>query len=127
MSLSLVFHTRISMDALDLVWARRYGDSALPRIPSRPRPALMVAFAFLGNTLFLMIIVSMISNTYSKIVADATAEIQFRRWPSTALGVMPYSPIARLSISRLFLFFCHRSFSSPHDGFIRSMWQQFAF
>lgn len=42
-------------------------------------PILMVAFAFLGNTLFLTILVSMLSTTFSTIVANATAEIQFRR------------------------------------------------
>ncbi|OCK74021.1 hypothetical protein K432DRAFT_471273 [Lepidopterella palustris CBS 459.81] len=47
----------------------------------------MISFAFLGNTLFLTILVSMISNTFSKIVADATAEIQFRRAVLTFEGV----------------------------------------
>lgn len=42
-------------------------------------PSLMITFAFLGNTLFLTILVSMLTNTFSKIVANATAEIQFRR------------------------------------------------
>lgn len=42
-------------------------------------PFLMVTFAFLGNTLFLTILVSMLSNTFSLIVSNATAEIQFRR------------------------------------------------
>lgn len=42
-------------------------------------PVEMVAFAFLGNTLFLTILVSMLSNTFATIVANATAEIQFRR------------------------------------------------
>ncbi|CRK41705.1 hypothetical protein BN1708_008534 [Verticillium longisporum] len=50
-------------------------------------PVLMVAFAFLGNTLFLTILVSMLSNTFSKIVANATAEIQFRRAVLTLEGV----------------------------------------
>ncbi|KAF2459548.1 hypothetical protein BDY21DRAFT_282505 [Lineolata rhizophorae] len=50
-------------------------------------PALMVAFAFLGNTLFLTILVSILSNTFAKIVADATAEIQFRRAVLTFEGV----------------------------------------
>jgi hypothetical protein len=47
----------------------------------------MVAFAFLGNTLFLTILVSMLSNTFSTIVANATAEIQFRRAVLTLEGV----------------------------------------
>jgi hypothetical protein len=47
----------------------------------------MVAFAFLGNTLFLTILVSMLSNTFSKIVSNATAEIAFRRAVLTLEGV----------------------------------------
>jgi hypothetical protein len=39
----------------------------------------MIAFAFLGNMLFLMIHVSMLTNTFSKIIEYATAEIQFQR------------------------------------------------
>jgi hypothetical protein len=50
-------------------------------------PILMVAFAFLGNTLFLTILVSMLSNTFSTIVSNATAEIQFRRAVLTFEGV----------------------------------------
>jgi hypothetical protein len=50
-------------------------------------PILMITFAFLGNTLFLTILVSMLSNTFSKIVGDATAEIQFRRAVITFEGV----------------------------------------
>jgi hypothetical protein len=50
-------------------------------------PILMVTFAFLGNTLFLTILVSMLSSTFSTIVANATAEIQFRRAVLTFEGV----------------------------------------
>lgn len=50
-------------------------------------PLLMVTFAFLGNTLFLTILVSMLTSTYSKIAANATAEIQFRRAVLTFEGV----------------------------------------
>jgi hypothetical protein len=50
-------------------------------------PTLMVLFAFLGNTLFLTILVSMLSNTFSVIAANATAEIQFRRAVLTFEGV----------------------------------------
>ncbi|KAI9745207.1 MAG: hypothetical protein M1818_001485 [Claussenomyces sp. TS43310] len=42
-------------------------------------PMLMVAFAFLGNTLFLTILVSMLSNTFASIVKNASAEVQYRR------------------------------------------------
>ncbi|KAE8447580.1 hypothetical protein EG329_010551 [Mollisiaceae sp. DMI_Dod_QoI] len=41
-------------------------------------PILMVTFAFLGNTLFLTILVSMLSTTFSTIVANATAEIRVK-------------------------------------------------
>jgi hypothetical protein len=50
-------------------------------------PLLMVTFAFLGNTLFLTILVSMLSNTYSNLAANASAEIQFRRAVLTFEGV----------------------------------------
>ncbi|KAF2008221.1 hypothetical protein P154DRAFT_516924 [Amniculicola lignicola CBS 123094] len=50
-------------------------------------PALMVIYAFLGNTLFLTVLVSILSNTFSKIAVDATAEIQFRRAVLTFEGV----------------------------------------
>ncbi|KAI1840654.1 hypothetical protein JX265_008909 [Neoarthrinium moseri] len=50
-------------------------------------PTLMITFAFLGNTLFLTILVSMLSNTFSTIVSNATAEIQFRRAVQTLEGV----------------------------------------
>lgn len=50
-------------------------------------PLLMVLFAFLGNTLFLTILVSMLSNTFSGIVANAVQEIQFRRAVLTFEGV----------------------------------------
>ncbi|KND89680.1 hypothetical protein TOPH_05616 [Tolypocladium ophioglossoides CBS 100239] len=42
-------------------------------------PTLMIAFAFLGNTLFLTILVAMLTNTFSRIIADEAAEISFRR------------------------------------------------
>ncbi len=47
----------------------------------------MVAFAFLGNTLFLTILVSMLSTNFSNIVQNSTAEIQFRRAVLTLEGV----------------------------------------
>lgn len=50
-------------------------------------PILMVTFAFLGNTLFLTILVSMLSSTFSKIASNTTAEIQFRRAVLTFEGV----------------------------------------
>ena len=50
-------------------------------------PTLMVLFAFLGNTLFLTILVAMLSNTYTNLARNATAEIQFRRAVLTFEGV----------------------------------------
>ena len=50
-------------------------------------PLLMIAFAFLGNTLFLTILVSMLSNTFSVIVANVVPEIQYRRTVLTFEGV----------------------------------------
>jgi hypothetical protein len=50
-------------------------------------PLLMIAFAFLGNTLFLTLLVAMLSNDFSTIVANATTEIQYRRAVVTFGGV----------------------------------------
>ncbi|KAL4735883.1 hypothetical protein BDV11DRAFT_24237 [Aspergillus similis] len=50
-------------------------------------PTLMVVFAFLGNILFLTILVAMLTNTFSKIAVNANEEIQFRRAVLTFEGV----------------------------------------
>jgi len=50
-------------------------------------PTLMITFAFLGNTLFLTILVAMLSNTYQNLAQNATAETQFRRAVLTFEGV----------------------------------------
>lgn len=50
-------------------------------------PVLMVLFALLGNTLFLTILVSMLSTTFSKIEKNSQAEIMFRRAVLTFEGV----------------------------------------
>ena len=50
-------------------------------------PIVMITFAFLGNTLFLTILVSMLSNTFSNIVTNANAECQFRKAVLTLEGV----------------------------------------
>lgn len=50
-------------------------------------PILMVTFAFVGNELFLTILVSMLSSTFSKIASNVSAEIQFRRAVLTFEGV----------------------------------------
>ena len=57
-------------------------------------PALMIAFAFLGNTLFLTILVAILTNTFSKIVANEAAEIRFRRTVTTFEGVKSDSVFA---------------------------------
>jgi len=68
-------------------------------------PALMVIYAFLGNTLFLTVLVSILSNTFSKIAADATAEIQFRRAVLTFEGVKSDSLFAYRPPFNLVAFF----------------------
>jgi len=50
-------------------------------------PTLMILFAFLGNTLFLTVLVAMLSDTYSKLAKNATQEIQYRRAVLTFEGV----------------------------------------
>ncbi|KAM0542989.1 hypothetical protein ACHAPJ_012546 [Fusarium lateritium] len=50
-------------------------------------PALTIAFAFLGNTLFLTILVSLLTNRFSNIITSEAAEIQFRRAVLTFEGV----------------------------------------
>ncbi|KAI8713846.1 hypothetical protein NCS52_01230400 [Fusarium sp. LHS14.1] len=50
-------------------------------------PGLTIAFAFLGNTLFLTILVSLLTNRFSEIVTSETVEIQFRHAVLTFEGV----------------------------------------
>ncbi|KAK3307711.1 uncharacterized protein B0T15DRAFT_530962 [Chaetomium strumarium] len=50
-------------------------------------PTLIITFAFLGNTLFLTILVAILTNTFSKIIANEAAEVQFRRAVLTFQGV----------------------------------------
>jgi hypothetical protein len=50
-------------------------------------PFLMVTFTFLGNTLFLTILISMLSNTFSLIVRNAVQEVQYRRAVTCYMGV----------------------------------------
>ena len=50
-------------------------------------PVLMVLFTFLGNTLFLTVLVSMLTNTFSAVVGNGVQEIQFRRAVLTFEGV----------------------------------------
>jgi len=82
-------------------------------------PSLMIAFAFLGNTLFLTILVSMLTNTFSKIVVNTDAEIQFRRAVLTFEGVKsdaifayrpPFNILALFTLLPLKLFLSPRWF-----------------
>ncbi|OBT84315.1 hypothetical protein VE02_08325 [Pseudogymnoascus sp. 03VT05] len=91
-------------------------------------PSLMIAFAFLGNTLFLTILVSMLTNTFSKIVANATAEIHFRRAVLTFEGVKsdsifayrpPFNVVALLILLPLKLLLSPRWFHSVNVAMIR--------
>lgn len=91
-------------------------------------PFLMIAFAFLGNTLFLTILVAMLTNTFSKIVANETAEIQFRRAVLTFEGVKsdsifayppPFNILALLILLPLKLILSPRRFHEVNVAAIR--------
>ncbi|KAI0851489.1 hypothetical protein F5Y00DRAFT_229845 [Daldinia vernicosa] len=93
-------------------------------------PTLMVAFAFLGNTLFLTILVSMLSNTFSSIVSNATAEIQFRKAVMTLEGVKsdaifayqpPFNIIALFVLVPMRFFVSPRWFHKIHVATIRAI------
>lgn len=75
-----------------------------------------MAFAFLGNTLFLTILVSMLSNTFRDISSNATAEIQFRRAVLTLEGVKADAVFAYqppFNILAVFLFLPLKFIVSP--------------
>ncbi|KAG7107246.1 Calcium channel YVC1 like protein [Verticillium longisporum] len=93
-------------------------------------PALMIAFAFLGNTLFLTILVAMLTNTFSKIIADEAAEIQFRRTVLTFEGVksdaiFAYPPacnvLALLVLLPLKMVVSPRRFHDVHVALVRTV------
>ncbi|KAK7746177.1 hypothetical protein SLS62_009467 [Diatrype stigma] len=93
-------------------------------------PILMVTFAFLGNTLFLTILVSMLSNTFSTIVANATAEIAFRRAVLTLEGVKgdaifayqpPFNIIALFILVPMRFFVNARWFHKIHVATVRAI------
>ncbi|KAJ4140074.1 hypothetical protein NW768_001427 [Fusarium equiseti] len=93
-------------------------------------PALMIAFAFLGNTLFLTILIAMLTNTFSKIVADETAEIQFRRAVLTFEGVKsdsifayppPFNILALMTLLPLKLVTSARVFHIVNVALIRAL------
>ncbi|KAF3909136.1 hypothetical protein ABW21_db0207298 [Orbilia brochopaga] len=67
-------------------------------------PVLMILYAFLGY-LFLVILVSMLSNTFSNLTNDANAEIQFRRAVTTLEGVKSDSIFSYLPPLNLFAVF----------------------
>lgn len=90
----------------------------------------MVAFAFLGNTLFLTILVSMLSNTFSTIVANASAEIQYRKSVLTLEGVKsdaifayqpPFNILAIFVILPLKFFLNPRWFHKVHVTAVRTL------
>lgn len=91
-------------------------------------PCLMVTFAFLGNTLFLTILVSMLSNTFSTIVSNATAEIQYRHAVQTLEGVKsdaifayqpPFNILALFVLVPLRFVVSPRWFHKIHVFFVR--------
>ncbi|EMR69299.1 putative nonselective cation channel protein [Eutypa lata UCREL1] len=93
-------------------------------------PILMVTFAFLGNTLFLTILVSMLSNTFGTIVANATAEIAFRRAVVTLEGVKgdaifayqpPFNIIALFVLVPMRFFVNARWFHKIHVATVRAI------
>lgn len=91
-------------------------------------PCLMVTFAFVGNTLFLTILVSMLSNTFSTIVSNATAEIQYRHAVQTLEGVKsdaifayqpPFNILALFALVPLRFVVSPRWFHKIHVFFVR--------
>ncbi|KAK7972613.1 hypothetical protein PG988_006747, partial [Apiospora saccharicola] len=93
-------------------------------------PALMTAFAFLGNTLFLTIMVAVLTNIFSKIIADAPAEIQFRRAVLTFAGVKsdaifayppPFNLLALLFLLPLKPVLTSRKFHEVNVSLIRAL------
>ncbi|KAF2018305.1 hypothetical protein BU24DRAFT_168205 [Aaosphaeria arxii CBS 175.79] len=92
------------------------GIQQAPRFHEVLGPTLMVIYAFLGNTLFLTVLVSILSNTFSKIAASATAEIQFRRAVTTFEGVKSDSLFAYrppFNILALFILLPLKFFLTP--------------
>ncbi|KAL8675532.1 MAG: hypothetical protein Q9168_000044 [Polycauliona sp. 1 TL-2023] len=93
-------------------------------------PILMVTFAVLGNTLFLTIVVAMLSNTFATIVANSTAEVQFRRAVLTFEGVKsdaifayqpPFNLLALCFLWPLKLIVTPRWFHKLNVTFIRTL------
>lgn len=91
-------------------------------------PTLMIAFAFLGNTLFLTVLVAMLTNTFSKIIAHETAEVHFRRAVLTFAGVKsdaifayppPFNILALLFLLPVKLAVSDRTFHKVHVTLVR--------
>ncbi|KAI1329575.1 nonselective cation channel [Xylariaceae sp. FL0255] len=93
-------------------------------------PILMITFAFLGNTLFLTILVSMLTNTFSNVVANATAEVHFRKAVLTLEGVKsdaifayqpPFNIIALFVLVPMKFFVSARWFHKIHVATVRTI------
>ncbi|KAI8635151.1 nonselective cation channel [Xylariaceae sp. FL1651] len=93
-------------------------------------PILMITFAFLGNTLFLTILVSMLTNTFSNIVANATAEVHFRKAVLTLEGVKsdaifayqpPFNIVALFVLVPMKFLLSPRWFHKIHVAFVRAI------
>jgi hypothetical protein len=93
-------------------------------------PMLMVLFAFLGNTLFLTVLVSMLTNTFSGVVSNAVQEIQFRRAVLTFEGVKsdaifaympPFNILALLILLPLKRVLSERAFHKVNVAAVRTI------
>jgi hypothetical protein len=91
-------------------------------------PFLMITFTFLGNTLFLTILISMLSNTFSLIVRNAVQEVQYRRAVVCYMGVKadslfsywpPWNIVALVFLLPLKLVLGSRKFHTINVFFIR--------
>ena len=88
----------------------------------------MIAFAIFGNTLFLTILVSTLSETHSKLTRSSTAEVQYRRAVLTFEGVKsdalffyqpPFNLLAIFILLPLKLVISHRWFHKIHITLVR--------
>lgn len=91
-------------------------------------PILMISFAILGNTLFLTILVSTLSESFSKIARHANGEVQFRRAVLTFQAVKsdaifayppPFNLVALVTLLPLKLFLTPRWFHKVNIVLIR--------
>ena len=93
-------------------------------------PLLMIAFAVFGNTLFLTILVSTLSHTFSRINRSATAEVQFRKAVLTFEGVKsdalfayqpPFNLVALIVLLPLRFLLTPRWFHKVHVHLVRTL------